>query len=76
MEENKKKNNPREGKMTKAIMSNRQRRFEMGKIQTRRGKGLKNRGTRSNCQRMSLKAIEAIAKLSAKIENSSISQDV
>ena len=75
MEENK-KNDPREGKTTKAILSKRKRRFERGKIQTRRGKGLKNRGTRSNCQRMSLKAIEAIAELSAKIEKSSISQDV
>ena len=72
MEENKEKA-PQEGKTTKAILSNRQRRFEKGNIRTRRGRGLKNRGTRSNCQRMSLKAIEAIAELSAKIEKSSLS---
>ena len=75
MEENK-ENDPQEGKTTKVILSNRQRHFEKGKIQTRRGRGLKNRGTRSNCQRMSLKAVEAIAELSTKIEKSSLSQDV
>ena len=75
MEESK-ENDPYKGKTTEAILSNRQRRFEKGKIQTRRGRGLKNTRTRSNCQRKSLKAIEAVAELSAKIEKSSLSQDV
>ena len=47
-EENK-ENDPQEGRTTKAIPSNEQRRFEKGKIQTRRGRGLKNRGIPSNC---------------------------
>ena len=74
-EENK-ENDHQEGKTIKAILSNRQRCFERGKIQTRRGRGLKKRGIRSNCQRMSLKAIEVIAELGTKIEKSSLSQDV
>ena len=74
-EENK-ENDPQEGKTTKAIMNNVQRCFERGKIQTRKGRGLKNRGIRSNCQWMSLKAIEGIAELGAKIEKLPLSQDV
>ena len=62
--------------MIKAILSNRQRCFERGQIQPRRGRGLKNRGIQSNCQRVSLKAIEVIIELGAKIEKSSLSQDV
>ena len=72
----KQRNDPQEGRTKKAILSNGQRCFEKGKIQTRRGRGLKNKGIRSNCQRMSLKAIEAIGELGAKIEKSSLSQDV
>ena len=71
--EEKKENDPQEGKTTKAILSNRQRCFERGKIQARRGRGLKNRGIGSKCQRMSLKAIEVIAELGMKIEKSSLS---
>ena len=72
MEENK-ENDPQEGKTIKVILSNKQRCFERGKIQTRRGRGLKNRGIQSNRQRMSLKAIEMIAELGVKIEKLSLS---
>ena len=72
MEENK-ENDPQESKTIKEILSNIQRCFERGKIQTRRGIGLKSEEIRSNCQRMSLKAIEVIAELGMKIEKSSLS---
>ena len=39
--EEKKENDPQENKTTKAIMKNGKRCFERGKIQTRRGRGLK-----------------------------------
>ena len=75
MEENK-ENDPQKVKTTRAILNNGQRCFGRGKIQTRRGRGLKNRGIRSNCKWISLKAIEALAELGAKIEKLSLSQDV
>ena len=74
-EENK-ENDPQEGRTIKATLTKGKRCFERGIIQTRKERGLKNKGIQSNRQRMSLKAIEAIIELSVKIEKSSLSSDV